>query len=241
MPRLTTSLIWVLHAAYVLESAGQLKRAESDAAQAYRLAPANSTVVGNLAAVKSLLGLDVEAVRFANLSIDLGSGRNVTPLPEIHANAAVRSARYSEAFQQIVASLPPQLREAGGADALQLYYSALAEPRAVPAARRALKALLGKVDTSALNVNLRKDFIAYFTALGALDDAYEFANTSLDGFAHSGTVGSAWGVLWLPEMRPFRRDPRFQAFVTRLRLADYWRRYGPPDSCDLRGTTLECR
>jgi hypothetical protein len=42
-------------------------------------------------------------------------------------------------------------------------------------------------------------------------------------------------------MRPFRKDARFQSFVKRLKLVEYWKQYGPPDECDLRGDTLVCR
>jgi hypothetical protein len=77
--------------------------------------------------------------------------------------------------------------------------------------------------------------------LDALDRAFDLASQSLDEFARSGTVGSAWGVLWLPEMRPFRRDPRFQAFATRMGLMDYWKQNGPPDDCDLKNGHLACR
>ena len=43
---------------------------------------------------------------------------------------------------------------------------------------------------------------------------------------------------WLPEMRPFRQDSRFQDYVTRLGLMQYWKQYGPPDDCDLQGGKL---
>lgn len=42
-------------------------------------------------------------------------------------------------------------------------------------------------------------------------------------------------------MRPFRHDPRFQAFATRLKLVEYWKHYGPPDSCGLEDDKLTCR
>jgi hypothetical protein len=41
-------------------------------------------------------------------------------------------------------------------------------------------------------------------------------------------------------MRPFRQDPRFQAFTTRLKLMDYWQTFGPPDDCDLKDGKLAC-
>ena len=43
------------------------------------------------------------------------------------------------------------------------------------------------------------------------------------------------------EMSPFRRDARFQEFVTRLGMMPYWEKYGPPDDCDLKDGKLSCR
>jgi hypothetical protein len=51
--------------------------------------------------------------------------------------------------------------------------------------------------------------VLWYVVLGAVDAAYEAANQVLDDFARSGTVGTAWGFLWLPEMRAFRRGPRY--------------------------------
>jgi hypothetical protein len=42
-------------------------------------------------------------------------------------------------------------------------------------------------------------------------------------------------------MRPFRRDPRFQALVMKLKMIDYWKQYGPADGCDLKDRQLICR
>jgi hypothetical protein len=77
--------------------------------------------------------------------------------------------------------------------------------------------------------------------LGDLDSAYRFTNQTLDAFARYGTVGFAWGVLWLPEMRAFRQDARFQSLIRRLKFMAYWKVYGPPDDCDLHGEILLCR
>jgi len=46
-------------------------------------------------------------------------------------------------------------------------------------------------------------------------------------------------ILWSSEMRPFRRDPRFQAIAAPL--VDYWIVYGPPDECSLQVDNLVCR
>ena len=36
-------------------------------------------------------------------------------------------------------------------------------------------------------------------------------------------------VFWLPELAPFRRDPRFQDLVRELDMLRFWQRHGPPD------------
>ena len=63
---------------------------------------------------------------------------------------------------------------------------------------------------------------------------------SLDDFGRHGTIGTAWAFLWMPEMLPFRQDPRFQALCSRMRLFDYWNKYGPPDNHELRDGKLIC-
>jgi len=78
--------------------------------------------------------------------------------------------------------------------------------------------------------------------LDALDPAYDLANRYVDEFERSGTGGGAsLSFLWAPEMRPFRKDRRFQRLVTRLNYIAYWKRYAPPDDCDLKDGKLVCR
>jgi hypothetical protein len=91
---------------------------------------------------------------------------------------------------------------------------------------------------SGLTVVLSTEWCAM---LGALDPAYEVVNDGLDNLQRSGAIGGTWGGLWLPEMRSFRRDPRFQALADRLGLMEYWKQYGPPDDCELRDGKLICR
>jgi DNA-binding winged helix-turn-helix (wHTH) protein len=85
---------------------------------------------------------------------------------------------------------------------------------------------------------MRKRLMLWHSLRGALDEAYALAFDSLDHYAREGTVGGAWGVLWLPEMRAFRDDERFQLFARRLRLFEYWSEYGPPDGHSLAGERL---
>jgi adenylate cyclase len=77
----------------------------------------------------------------------------------------------------------------------------------------------------------------------ALDAAYDLASRSVDEGVSVGMVGSRIYLadFWLPEMRPFRRDARFSGLVQRLRMIDYWNKYGPPDGCELQARQLRCR
>jgi len=69
----------------------------------------------------------------------------------------------------------------------------------------------------------------------------DFITSTRCALAQLDAIFADYSFLWMPEMRPFRLDPRFQAFVTRLKLFDYWKQYGPPDDCELAGERLVCR
>jgi len=77
--------------------------------------------------------------------------------------------------------------------------------------------------------------------VGGLDEAFALANRCL-AIVRAGTVALHYSApyLWTPEMRPFRRDARFQVFVTRLGLMEYYRQYGPRDDCELKNNKLTC-
>jgi len=57
------------------------------------------------------------------------------------------------------------------------------------------------------------------------------SNRFLTGFRiGSGNEALRWNV----------KDPRFQNFVRRLNLFAYWKKFGPPDECDLQEDKLTC-
>jgi TolB-like protein len=230
----------ISYANYTLESVGHLQQALEQTEEAYRLAPALPRAAIIMAVNYSIMGRDGDALKYVDTGVKLGEGSNVTPVPQIYANALARSGHYAEAADLIVGTLPAGIRAAGGDAVIREVYAALGEPRKKPAATDALQNLVRMLKPADLPVNTRKDLLALFTQLGSLDRAFTLANESVDLYAREGTVGNAWGVLWLPEMRPFRQDARFQAFVTRLKLMDYWKALGPPDGCDLKQDKLIC-
>jgi TolB-like protein len=229
------------HVHLVLQSVGQMRQARSQAAEAYRLAPADSLSASALSVVDSRMGLDAEAMKLANLAVALGMPASAGRLPQVYVMAALRGARYKEAAILAVGSLPAPARAAGAAEVVRLVYTALADPARKPAARQALQALSDRLGSHLSPQEALPLFTFLFTQLDALDAAYDRANHYLDELTRSGIVGGAWGYLWVPEMRSFRKDPRFQAFVARLKLIDYWKQYGPPDECDLHDDMLVCQ
>jgi hypothetical protein len=120
------------------------------------------------------------------------------------------------------------------------FFAAFEDPTMRKAATAALDAQRRRLTATDLIQIVRRRFMLWYTLLGAMDQAFEIANESFDHFAHAGTIGTAWALLWMPKMLGFRQHPRYQAFVARLGLPAYWQKYGPPDHCELRDGKLIC-
>jgi TolB-like protein/DNA-binding winged helix-turn-helix (wHTH) protein len=226
----------------VLEPTGRLKLAHVHALEAFRLAPATGFTSDILSGAGSLLGLDAEALRFANLDVLIGSRPHGGADFLLNVHAAARSKRYAEAATLASQALPEALRNRGGAEAMKILYSALTDPASKPAALQALQAVTHQIQFASTDARVSTFFVEAFTLLGAVDSAYALANELIDRGArvHVAALGLDPRALWIPEMRLFRRDPRFQALATRLKLIDYWNQFGPPDECELRDAMVTC-
>jgi TolB-like protein/DNA-binding winged helix-turn-helix (wHTH) protein len=226
----------------VLEPTGRLKLAHVHALEAFRLAPAMGFTSDILSGADSLLGLDAEALRFANLDVLIGSRPHGGADFLLNAHAAARGKRYLEAATLASQALPDALRNRGGTEAMKLLYSALADSSRKPAALQALRAVTRQIQFGSTDAQVSTFFVEGFTLLGAVDSAYALANELIDRGErmHVAALGLDPRTLWIPEMRPFRRDPRFQALATRLKLIDYWNQFGPPDECELRDAMVTC-
>jgi len=229
-----------LESGYLTQSVGHIRRALHDAEEAFRAAPTQPIAAQMLALIHLCLGQDAEALRYCDVSFELGQSPTIAPLPEIYALLAVRAGRYSDAAAHLVPGLSQRVSAAGGVNAVECLCAALENPALRPAATSALDALETRIEPQDLDQPMRKRLLLWRTMLGDTDGAYALLARSLDHFAQAGTVGSNWSFLWLPEMKPFRRDARFQGFVARIRLLDYWQEYGPPDECELRDGTRVC-
>jgi TolB-like protein len=229
------------HGVFLLAQAGRLHQAYTEASEAYRIAPADVVVLILSANAASHMGLDAEAVKLMNFAVSLGASQRLNTAGQVLARAAANSGHYEEAADYAATGLSEKQRAAGGADVLKLVYFAHGDPARTVAARQALQAFVRRYESEGFDPAFHRLLIQQFAALGALDSAYELANRFLDGYDRPAGPWYAATMLWTPEMRAFREDPRFQAFATRLKLFDYWKQYGPPDDCYVAGERLVCR
>jgi tetratricopeptide (TPR) repeat protein len=218
----------LLRVVYLDSSVGHIRGALRSAEEGARLAGHEPFQPNIMAMVLLVLGRDEEARRHLDRSVELGQPRTVTPTPDMYAQLAFRAGRPEDAAVDLAPALPPAVAAAGGADAVYALCRALAGGDK-PAVAAQLKTVAGRVGPEALDQPIRKRLILWYTLLGDLDAAFESATASLEHYARSGTIGGAWGVLWLAEMLPFRCDARFVPLAERMGLVDYWDVYGPPD------------
>lgn len=185
---------------------GQLRASADEVDRAHAMAPVNPIITSAVASIRSLQGLDEEALRYANEAADLGYSKEALPLLEVYARAALHAGRYSEAANRQVAELDltgPVKGRAG--EVIKLVYAALSDPskRTVALASRARLyprqsrpvRNVGAVETQAC---MAASFS--YVLLDANDTAYDLANQCL----HETHV--AWYAtrlnLFSPELRP---------------------------------------
>jgi hypothetical protein len=206
--------------------------------EAHRLAPAAVTFSTNLARAYSTIGLDAEARRFSLIAIERGADPTGRRVKQSFVEASLRAGRYEEAAEQVITLLPPALQTGADADAVRLVYTATRDAARRPAAVAALRATIRKLAPQDWVVKVFA--MTWYTQVGAIDDAYDVAEQLREQFKVRNPV-NAWSWMWTPELRDFRRDPRFESFTGRVGLMDYWKKYRPPDGCELSSGQLTCR
>jgi TolB-like protein/DNA-binding winged helix-turn-helix (wHTH) protein len=220
---------------------GRVRAALDEAETAYRLAPLALPTIMFRAMAYSLTGQDEAALREVALGRSLGAPTDAGTSPFMMAAATERQGRYADAAAHLVPYLPADAR-AAGATAIASTYEAAANPAKRPAALAALRHLEWKVPFGDMEQRRWSLLLWLYTTVGDLNGAYAAGNRALDEAARSDSIGSSsWFVIWFPSMRPFRQDPRFQAFAERLNLLEYWDVYGPPDGCALDAGKIACQ
>jgi adenylate cyclase len=229
-----------VHAIYIARQAGHQRKALAEIQLAYDLTPSTPALALHLGAQKLLEGDGTEACKWIDLAVANGYPRTLPAVREARAQLAMREGRFDEAAQELTETLSPTSREAGGFEAIQSFYRAQSDPSRNDRAIAALQAWEAKLPPEELEPGATQRLIVWFTLLGAIDDAHDVAERTVDRLAAHGTIGNGWGILWTKEMQAFRDSPRFQNLLSRLGLFSYWRQYGPPDNYVLRGDLLHC-
>jgi tetratricopeptide (TPR) repeat protein len=224
----------------LLGSVGFVQRYLETSLEAPQLAPVWLGGMINITVAYTMLGQDAGARKYAELGIELGMARNLVPMADALSQLALRAGRYEEAAETIVAALPPGMA-GGGGETISRLFQVLRDGTAAGAVINALDALRARTTPPDMTHIMKRRFMIWYTMLGALDQAFDVARESLDHFAKSGTIGTAWVILWMPELLPFRQDPRFQSMCERMGMFEYWKKHGAPDNCELRGGKLICR
>lgn len=180
-----------------------------------------------VALVQGLLGRDIQALRWAAIAVQLGIPEHVPPVPNIRSQAARRAGAHEEAIQHLLVLIPPPQRDTGTIRAIRQVHDALGDPLQRAAGVAAIRELPAGFALGPVASTLLSFLIDWATLLGELDLAFELANEMVDEYELKGAMRGTLAPLWLPEMLPFRRDPRFGAFAARLRWPEFWKRYGP--------------
>jgi TolB-like protein len=222
-------------------SVGHLQRALDDARNLYHRAPAMVMAPVIVAVQAMIVDDDSTAHRLVSNARELGFPASAVPMADVVAALALRARHFVEAADASVAGLPPEMGAIDGAMVVRQAIEALARPASARSAEiQALIQLWNSLPDRARSQMLSKRFLLWFTLLGDVDSAYRAINESLDLWAKRGSIGLMWGFIWMRELLPFRQDPRFQLFVKRLGLFDYWAKYEPPDGCELKNGQLIC-
>jgi TolB-like protein len=226
------------YGANLLGTVGLVGRYLEMSLKAHRMAPGWVIGVVHLAVAYAVVGDDQAARRYAELLFHMGIAPALPPLNDLLTQLEVRAGRFDQAAELALAALTPESAADGGAETVRELFTVLRD-RSPP---QALLARLDRLrDRMPLQQFLGRRFIVWYVLLGALDQAFAILNESLDRFARSGTIGTTWSFLWMPELLPFRRDPRFQLICRRMGLFEYWDAYGPPDHCELKAGRLICQ
>ncbi|HMA12085.1 MAG TPA: TIR domain-containing protein [Steroidobacteraceae bacterium] len=217
---------------------GHLKETLTTYDEARRLAPAAAGVTLSAGRAYAAAGRYDEAARLVSIAVASGVEATGRQALQLYAEIAAHEGRYDDAAARMVSALSESARAAGGEAVVRRVYAAIAGKSARDAAVPALRTLLSKLPESDWVVRVWA--MNWYTQLGSLDDAFAAAEWLRKAFQRQAPT-NAWSWLWSTELRALRADPRFSDFTKSLGMHEYWRRFGPPDDCELSGSRLACR
>ena len=181
------------------EAWASVQRYLESSLESLRLAPAWVGATINAAVAYTIRGSSGGVRKFADLGLSLGMTRRWGPVADILRSWRCARAATRRRRNCIVAALPPGMAADGGAETIRQSISGVARWAPRPA-HRSLRSALCVPGSGA-----RDDA----THEAALHDLVHHARRSRSGVRHcrriagslckSGTIGTAWAFLWLPE------------------------------------------
>jgi DNA-binding winged helix-turn-helix (wHTH) protein len=210
-------------------SVGHLQLALEQAKEAQSRAPLAPLSSIAIAMAASSAGRHDEAIVHADRAALLGWPRTARPLPDIHFLHALVLGRHAAVADCIRSCLATQMLASGATRLAEQVASALSNQAEQLAAAASLRALVVEQGAAGLGQLNLKRLMLWFTLLGAPDAAFECFDRLVQCYSLTDSIGSAWDVLWLPQMASFRADRRFRTVIERLDFQAYWNKYGPPD------------
>lgn len=211
----------------VAANVGHLQDALSDLQGAHEREPADPLVLIRLASVCGFLGREPDTSRALELSVRLGYPAHVYPVRYIQACNAHRAGRDDEAARQFLSGLPPRGAKHFDLAFLGGLFKAARDGDARAATLPRLRALCAG-DLEAFDTRAVVELIHLCGTAGAVDCAFLCAAELPRRLRQRGYV-EVLQALWMPELRDFRRDPRFASLAEGLNLARWWRETKPPD------------
>jgi TolB-like protein len=216
---------------------GKLARVLEAHQEGQRRAPASAAASLLVAQSHSARGENELARKHADAALALGVDPTGRRIRQLNADLALRAGDYDAAARGMIESLPPSARELGADDVVLRIYAAMQDPARAPQAVADLERLLPKLGPEGWTMKVWA--MNWFTRLGRNDLAFKTGDELRLQFGEQSPV-NAWSWLWFPELHALRRDPGFADFVARLGMVPYWKKYGPPDTCELRNDRLSC-
>ncbi|MEP7313143.1 MAG: winged helix-turn-helix domain-containing protein [Pseudomonadota bacterium] len=226
------------HAFAVLAAAGHIQQGRQQVERAFALAPGEPIIALNLAVFNMLEGpgRDAESLRYAAVAQALGWPPDVIPMNIVRSKVAQHAGRFAEAGALMKRARPGGVTPPGLSALIDEIYRAMENPSQAVSACGAIRSFVQSRGNSILRGSLPMLLMHWAVLLEDVDLGYEIGNLALDHFElqQAVPVEGFLPQLWLSEMKPFRRDPRFPEFAgERLKLLEFWNAYGPPDGCEI--------
>lgn len=179
--------------------------------------------------VQLLRGNDAGLRETCALLEAMGAQRHRSGLIQLFAALAIRAGRTDDARALFFENLTPPLRELGPEAMITRVIAALTGHADRGEAVQSIDAFVETTPLERIPLSFCHQMVDWYGALGATERMHDFAGQLLDRLETLRMPGHGWMGLWKPELREFRRHPRFSHFASRLKLANYWMRFGGPE------------